>query len=249
MADIEKNVRVTCPCCGSHGEAIAWDEIDAQMDRRDARHILNEALFEAKCDKCGNALSLDYPLVYHDGEARFVVWYVADESVDGKIAASIRDKALEMKARAARAAALAGKATPDKAEAAAQAVLKAPNALEGYRYRIVHSRNALREKIVVLRNGLDDRAVEVLKVTTFNLAARQGRLKGATEPYFGGVKKSGDVIIDFVGGRRHREMKAPAKLYRSVCADVDAVTDGSDLVVDRQWAERFLTSQMERQGQ
>ena len=244
MSAITKTAMVTCPRCGAKGEAPIWDEIDAQQASRDARHVLDETLFEVKCNQCGNASSLDYPLVYHDGERRFLVQYVPDAQAVGQAASVLADTTRAMRSRAARAAALADKATEEDAEAAAQAALQDEAALAGYVLRIVETRNALREKVVILRNGLDDRAVEVLKVTTFNLAAAQGKLKGATEAYFGGAKKSGDVVINFVGGRRHREMKVKAALYESVCRDVEAYEDEfGSVIVDRAWAERFLAKQ------
>ena len=222
MSAVTKTVAVTCPRCGARGEAPIWDEVDAQQARRDARHVLNETLFEVRCNQCNKKMSLNYPLSYHDGELKFFVEYVTDPAKVEAAALSVVDKARAMRADAAYAAALDEKRPESEAqaEAARAAAMADEGALDGYRLRIVTSRNALREKIVILRNGLDDRAVEVLKLTTFNLAASQGKLKGATEAYFGGVKKSGDVIIDFVGGRRHREMKVPVSLYETVCADV-----------------------------
>lgn len=249
MAEATKSVRITCPRCGAEGEAPIWDEIDAQTARRDARHVLNETIFEVKCNQCGNALSLNYPLVYHDGESRFFIQYVTDPAKVDDVAAGVEEAVRRMIGKAAQALALADKADEAAAEEAGAAAAAAPDALDGYLLRIVASRNALREKAVILRNGLDDRAVEVLKLTSFNLAASQGKLKGATEAYFGGVKKSGDILIDFVGGRRHRETKVPRELYESVLGDVrqfDPNPNGQ-LVVDAAWAGRFLAQRKENE--
>lgn len=245
MSTVTKTITITCPQCGATGEAPIWDEIDAQQTRRDARHVLNETLFEVKCNQCNHKSSLNYPLIYHDGDLRFIVQYVMNDNALEAAKRSISETARSMRAQAARLAALSDKASEEEADAAAAAVMADPDALEGYRFRIVTTRNDLREKIVILRNSLDDRAIEVLKITTFNLAAAQGKLKGATKPFFGGVKKSGDILIDFVGGRRHREMKIPVELYAKVCEDI--VSFAQDIneapVVDETWAERFLAHQ------
>ena len=245
MSAITKTVRVTCPRCGATGEAPIWDEIDAQQAKRDARHVLNETLFEVKCNQCNSKSSLNYPLVYHDGELRFLVQYVTSDEAFEQACATIGATAHRMRAQAARSEALANKASEAEVDDAFASVEADPNAIDGYRLRIVKSRNDLREKIVILRNGLDDRAIEVLKLTTFNLASAQDKLKGATKPYFGGVKKSGDILIDFVGGRRHREAKVVRALYEDVLDDVHSYAQDADddLVIDEQWAKRFLAEQ------
>lgn len=227
--EAQKIVRVTCTMCGAVGEAPIWDRIDAQNSKSDARHVRNETLFEVTCSRCGHKMSLNYPLMYHDGGERFFIQYVTSDEAQSAAEQTIRDEARGM----AREAALAE-------DGSVGALDDGAGALDGYRLRIVRSRNALREKIVVFRNGLDDRVVEVLKLTAFNMAKSQRALKGATGAYFGGVSKAGDVSITFTGGRRHRETVVPAALYADVLADVEARSDGSELTVDRAWAERFL---------
>lgn len=239
MSSATKTATITCPRCGAQGEAPIWDEIDAQTARRDARHVLNETIFEVRCNRCGNTSSLNYPLVYHDGELKFLVRYVTDPNAVGQAERDMERTARHMIGKAAQAIASEGKATPFEAEAAGHIAAAADGALGGYTMRIVTTRDDLREKVVVLRNGLDDRAIEVLKLTTFNLAASQRKLKGATGARFGGVTKAGDILVEFVGARRHREMKIPVALYDQVLADV-AVTPDDTLVVGRAWAESFL---------
>ena len=247
MPEETKTATITCPRCGAQGEAPIWDEIDAQTARRDARHVLNETLFEVKCNQCGNASSLNYPLVYHDGTLKFLVQYVTDPNAAEQAGGDIERTARHMIGKAARAAAAESKTTAFEAEAAGALAAASDDALDGYTLRIVTTRDDLREKVVVLRNGLDDRAVEVLKLTTFNLAASQNKLKGATSARFGGITKAGDILVEFVGGRRHRETKVPAALYEQVRADV-ATSGDEELIIGRAWAERFLEHKADAQA-
>ncbi|HAM15503.1 MAG TPA: hypothetical protein DCP91_06540 [Eggerthellaceae bacterium] len=246
MAGAQKTVQVTCPRCGAEGTAPVWDKIDARQARRDARHVLNESIFDVDCSRCGHRISLNYPLVYHDGESRFAVYYVTKADAVQAAACDIEDLARHMIGEAARAAALDGKASDEEARAAAEQAAADPRALDGYRLRIVTSRNALREKVAILRGDMDDRAIEALKLATFNLVESQGRLKGATSAYYGGIAKSGDIGIKFTGGRKYYETTVPAATYERAVEDVRSylaqADDPDPLVVDRAWAERFLAS-------
>ncbi len=66
---------VRCPECGRQQEVVLWDSLNVTLDPE-----LKEKLFEGKinifeCIFCHFTTMIDYPLLYHDMDRRFIVQY------------------------------------------------------------------------------------------------------------------------------------------------------------------------------
>ncbi len=113
-----------------------------------------------------------------------------------------------------------------------------PYVQRGYEARVVGSRYALREKAAIVRDGLDDHAVELLKFLVFNRFVGEGGLHSSAVAYYGARTEDGAIVIEFVGDGEPRETEVPADLYASAAGQLEGLVleDADPLCVDRAWA-------------
>lgn len=137
----------TCTDCGHVGEALYYDVVDAVEDPAAKQKVLTGEAFTYTCPECGAVYALDYPLLYVDGDHRFAV-YCAGGCEVGEEVDAVFD----------------GFADLEDAEQESVAVLL--NARLGTQRRIVPTPEALMEKLDVFYADLDDRLVELLKVSS-----------------------------------------------------------------------------------
>lgn len=107
----------------------------------------------------------------------------------------------------------------------------------GYYTRLVDSVDVLREKAAMLRDGLDDRAVEVAKQAVFNRLVATGQVDKDARVLYGALAEDGGVIVEFVTSQGTTETTVPADVYRGIA---DSFTDAQPPVVDRVWAMNVL---------
>lgn len=127
-----------------------------------------------------------------------------------------------------------------------QNVDQAETALEkhraaGYRARIVPSRLVLREKAAMLRDGLDDRGVELVKFLVFNKFVEEGAIDSRHTAYYGALAEDGGIIVEFIAaGCEPQETVVPRDVYDNAVQQIDAlaVEDAQPFLVDRPWAAK-----------
>lgn len=137
---------LTCPACGAEVgfDALFSISADRRPDLRDA--ILDDTLQRGGCETCGESFRLDPELTYlsiADGQ-----WILA-----GPPSGFARWSAFEREAQSAFSSAY-GDAAPPAARAIGAALTP----------RIAFGWAALREKLLARRHGLDDVALELLKL-------------------------------------------------------------------------------------
>ncbi len=64
---------VSCPNCGVPHDMEIFTSINAADNPELKERILNEDLFDFRCERCGYTCQITYPLVYHDPTAGFMV--------------------------------------------------------------------------------------------------------------------------------------------------------------------------------
>ena len=107
----------------------------------------------------------------------------------------------------------------------------------GYRIRLVATLDELREKAAIFRDGLDDRAVEVVKQAACNRLVASGEVPRDARVLYG-ARDGDDIIVEFVAESSTTETTVPADVYRGVA---DSFTDVQPAVVDRAWAMSVLS--------
>lgn len=130
---------IVCPQCNHRDHLRLWKEIYFDKDITAKNRLLEGTLFKYKCKKCGYAAAIAYNCIYKNTDRNFMIYFAADGDVEG-----MRD-------------------AMDKVELDANKI-----AVNGIKYnvrrRIVISANAMREKIIILESGLDDRIIELMKL-------------------------------------------------------------------------------------
>lgn len=111
--------------------------------------------------------------------------------------------------------------------------------MTNYIYRIVTSQNALREKAIILENGLDDRVIELVKL--FFYAQIQEQLSGEiNEVLF--FAEDGEWFLQFFGSSS-TTVVLPIIFYKKIrdqyATQLEKVGN-KDLHIDVQWAVKFL---------
>lgn len=137
----------TCSECGHVGEAAYYDVVDAVEDPTAREHVLSGEAFTYSCPSCGAIYTLDYPMLYTDTDHRCMV-YCAGGCEVGEEVDAIFDSFADL----------------EDAEQESMPVLL-NNKLATCR-RIVPTPEALIEKLDIFNACLDDRVVEILKVST-----------------------------------------------------------------------------------
>ncbi len=111
--------------------------------------------------------------------------------------------------------------------------------LPDYRLRLVTDENALREKIILFDNGLDDRVMEILKLVYLMDVMQQRPEAGIQEIFFcivdgcDRLELLGDIPLSASVERCMYEDIAEAMASKLAAAE-------SALLIDRAWAQRLL---------
>ena len=134
-------VQVSCPSCGRQFEANQWQSLNADLNPDEKIQLLNRTLFKITCPDCGEGFNLVYPILYHDMKNKVMIQLVLDEENVEEFIHSLESmKNME---------------EWDSAVA------------DGYAYRCVTNQIELWEKAMIFDCGLDDRAIEFLKLLYF----------------------------------------------------------------------------------
>lgn len=140
---MEREVKITCPECGTEGDFTLWQSVNTQLDPEAKQKVLSGELFQFKCPKCGSVTNVNYDLLYHQMDDQLMI-QVASTDEELRVASESFDKFID------------------------GSFLPGFSLLEqDYCFRIVRNLNQLREKIYIFDQGLDDRIIEVLKVLMF----------------------------------------------------------------------------------
>lgn len=149
----EKNKEnVKCPYCGHEQEFETVENINLSLNPEFKDKIMNEEIFMFSCDECKKKAVIAFPCLINDMEKSFLIWLLADYTPEQK--QKLDDELKNI-----------AKTENEK------------NFTDAYVKRIVSSINELKEKIMLIDEGLDDRVVEVLKLLCVNEVSDQ--LNGA----------------------------------------------------------------------
>ncbi len=208
---IEGTVEVECVACGQTSEHRLVQLVHAQQHPELADKLRLGELNRAECE-CGKRTSLACELVYQDPEASLLVHVCPG-----------------------------GEPAMKRAEAVFEAAFTAPLAAEGagagYRVqRIVPSQNALLEKIAILRAGLEDWAIEMVKVL---LLASIGEQDDDRVLLFAGVDSSAQTVRWLLFDHRGEEMStlsSPLAAVQRLVATSRGAPPVGERRIDRAWA-------------
>ena len=254
------HIDVTCPKCSESDTAEVWTSINSSTNPDEAQYLIDGFLFSWTCPACGHTATLNYDCLYHDPARKLMIQYIANAATNAdahggttanaKTAANVANAAsnteADTKSRVttgtdASVSTTANAETVTSEQRAKQAAdALAPLRDKGYEVRIVASRESLREKAAIARDGLDDRAIELLKFLLFNKFVGEGVLDGNCAAYYGALDEDGNIIVEFVGAGEPQESTIPRDVYETAAGQIPQL--GHELLsafsIDRSWASK-----------
>ena len=208
---------VKCPKCQAVSEMTIWEFIDTSNDPQMKAQVRNGDAFRFHCKSCGNAPLIFYPTIYHQVNEKYLISYVPGD--------------------------------PSSAETYMKDINKDNESGydfdNGYTKRVVSDMNQLREKLVILDEGLDDRIIELMKLFIIaDIQNSQNELR-ITEIYFNKDKEGERSFSirfdnDKWGGTAFSQENYDqvAKTFRkSLLVD-------DEVIIDTEWAVEMLNKNM-----
>ncbi len=208
-----RKLELKCPHCGSTFRHAFPRVIDADRDHSMKDEVLSGDLFALACPSCMRRTAVLFPLLYHDPSRRFMI-----QLLEGEEDGDPFGKALD---------------TMQEEDEIMEHILK-----RSYVMRLVRHPNDLTEKIILLEEGRDDRAVEILKARMLEsggIPGVTGFLYSPGEEHPGFVAESEEGFIGEVG--------MDEEAYEEIRSKVLPLLSEQTLqsrTIDAAWAERAL---------
>lgn len=134
-------LETACPHCGKSMVFSPIDYINTEERPEMIQKVRDGEAFVSICGHCGKKSHMDYSFLYYQPSALFLVYYATDQED--------YEKAWKM---------LTGQDRERRLD---------EEKLRGVKKRLVTSREALREKLIILDGGFDDRVIELMKGLAF----------------------------------------------------------------------------------
>lgn len=128
--------KIKCPECGAETEFLVWETMNTEIDPEVFDNIRNGDAFKWHCSGCDNKSLLFYPTIYHQVQDKFLISFVPGNT----------DSAVSYM------------------KDVEKGNISGYDFGTGYTKRVVGDINQLREKLVILDDGLDDRILELMKL-------------------------------------------------------------------------------------
>lgn len=207
------NQVIKCPKCGKDGDFVIWDSINTALNPEMKEKVLSGEAFKFVCPHCNSTAMVDYGYLYHQAEDDMMVYYVQnDERLK-----SAEEEFDKIKAESADE-------DPDYT-----------NML----FRIVKSANQLKEKIFIFDEGLDDRAVELVKVALYSQWIQSDPDLQVREILLNIDEDKKKSFVVRMGDDKWASAEFPQDLYdnflKEFCSDADVKNCG-EYVIDFNWA-------------
>ena len=160
--------------------------------------------------ECGYTAGIDAGMLYHNMTRHTMVYYVSEESVE------------------------------QTENMFADIRKHGEFEMADYKYRIVTSQNALREKAAILENDLDDRVMELVKLFYYVHVHEQHPKEEIDEVLF--FTEGGQWLLQFLGSAS-MTAELPVEFYEKIRDQYAARLEeagNEGLHINARWAVRFL---------
>lgn len=199
---------LTCPHCHQAFDATVDRTIDAETDSDLLRLILEGTYGQTTCPHCLTKLYADTPLTVTDREHGTTLEFTATT-----------DPIVVQRTAEHLMATIAGRSANQQ-------------------YRLVMHFDDLREKLIMLKSGLDDRVVEVMK-----FAADKKRREMKPNETFDRVmfyRRSGEGFLVFLDNLSRTVAEVPFKRTTYQAVKARMTLTGSPLLVNGAWVMQYL---------
>lgn len=169
MNSHKKIYSVECDECNHTWSVELWPLI-ADGDDEDAIQMICDGIFfEHSCPNCGHRYQFVDSLIYYDREKKTMICYVDSVMDLARVYQTLEDTAQEIK-----------------------------NLFEEAVIRVATSQNEFREKIMLHRDGLDDRIIELMKYWALQVLRGEGHNQ-EFEDIRCSLSDEKKLCIDFIG--------------------------------------------------
>ena len=200
-----------CASCGTQQTVSIPERVNVRENPEFKAGVRDGSIFVWTCPECGKPnLVTDQAMLYHDPDARLMVYLLPPGSISARMEDSL-----------AKQSALISESLGD------------------YTLRRVDDVGTLMEKVKIFDAGLDDRVIEVVKLTVAELAARQN--PGILwDNIFYTYGPDGRQLLSFMkDGAAAFSVELPDELYNSIWIAYSSKWPAlrmSEPVIDRKWA-------------
>lgn len=208
--------KIVYPKCNTESDFVLWDSINTMLDPEMKAKVRTGEAFRWECPKCGYRSNADYATLYHQMEDHVMIYYVPGDKTEaiGFMKGIFRNSD--------------GEAIEPGID------LKLDN---DYCNRIVGTQNELREKLVILDEGLDDHVIELMKlIMKVHLQNNDQDLK--IEEFLFDIDQEGTRFFAInLGNGEWGHTDFVQDMYDSIAEDMkDIIENDDEVVVDFNWA-------------
>ena len=206
---------ITCPECGKQAEFTVWDSINTTLEPEMRERVKSGELFRWSCPKCGCKVNVNFATLYHDMKQKIMIYYVPGNPEE----------------------------VIPYMKSAMNHVMEGEEAGQYYK-RVVGSPNQLREKLMILEAGLDDRNIELMKLFASTRVKLQDKGFELAEMLFDRAKNGANYFALRLKNGTWQEMEFDQALYQNVAKVFEAYVKNSDAVsVNFDWAVSVMQRQ------
>ncbi|MDD7515371.1 CpXC domain-containing protein [Ruminococcus flavefaciens] len=209
--------KIKCSKCNAESEMLVWETMDTSTDPQLKAQIRNGDCFGWHCPHCDNKSLIFYPTIYHQVNEHYIICYV-----------------------------------PGNPSSAVEYMKNInENNQSGYDFndnytkRVVSDINQLREKLLILDEGLDDRIIEIMKV--FAMAEIQKSFSDLTvaEIYFNKEQDGTyNLAVKFDNGQWGSTDFAMDSYDQVVKTFKTSLAVDDEVIIDTEWAISMIEKQM-----
>ena len=211
--------KIECPKCGQSSDFRIWESINTSLDPEMKEKVKDRSAFLFTCPHCGEKNLVDYGFLYHQMEDTIMIGYANSDDNEKQLYHLYTEGF-------------------DGAHDLDNVFQK-----EEYLLRIVRSLNALREKIFIFDDGLDDRVIEIYKLFVYvKLVSDNPDAENAEIFYFGGEEPRFEVIISKNNMGVVAFSKGTYEILEREYGSLMPELRHDDPIIDRAYAMKFLRS-------
>lgn len=210
---VSEKATIICSKCSAETDFVAWKSITTDTDPIFKEKVRAGELYQCICPKCGNVTVIEYDTLYSEADKDLTIYFVTSKES--------YENAMEL---------LTNEEIDNEEE---------NNGV----FRVVRSRAAFREKLLISDAGYDDRAIEILKLIT---ATHVKEIQGISfDTALFDFQKGKYGFRFFETGKAGIFIPLVEDMYNQVVIDFSSrypVDEKDNLEVDINWAIKVVKS-------
>ncbi len=209
--------KITCPKCGNKHDFTFYDSVNTELDPDLKRDVRTGELFRFECPYCGTVADVVYQCLYHQVENRAMIFFIPNGETEEaeRLFKDSKNRSVGM-----------------------------PGLDAYYKKRIVTTMNDFKEKLKLLDEDLDDRAVEIMKCLLRIMMAGEEPEHEIQNMYFDKTKDGKRFFYCLLKDEDPIGLQYDRALYEQVIKDFQPIFDADDsVIIDQQWAAKCIEKQ------